>query len=100
MKYGVQFGQGNFLKDGRLVDVVEFADGASMRAWVREAPTRREEISAKAYVTNLTNSRNVSVKKAAVSPDDPGVSGFLATEMVRVPIEQESKHDPDRDWRP
>jgi len=84
MKYGVQYGIGDYIYKEQRVAVVEFGTGSACRSWVRELPSKREEISGKCYVTSTDSQRQVHVKRAAISPD------FAEAESPnsrRVPLE-------------
>ena len=84
MKYGVQYGSGTYVFNGRSATVVMFGNGSACRAWVREFPSRREEIPGRCYVTNAFTQKQVSVTKAAVSPDT--VEG-QESDGGRIPLE-------------
>ena len=89
MKYGLQYGYGDYIYEGRQVAVVEFANGNSLSAWLRESSSNREEVSKKAYVTSMNSGRSVFVTKAAVSPDHPMFQGFRGSgRRVLLPEEQ------------
>ena len=76
MKYAVEFtGSGGYIFNDRQVAVVMFANGASMSQWISESPSRRECVNAKKYVISIETNRSVSVRKAAISPDDVRSNG-------------------------
>ena len=89
MKYAIEHtGNGGYIFNDRQVAVVMFANGSAMSQWIAESPRRRESIHAKQYVTSIETSRSVSVRKAAISPDDVNgnghVGGFVEDGMYFV----------------